>query len=106
MTPKCVRLARRRLRTGGFRGHAGRELARVTDAHRNHHIRIVEYSFPIHDGIDDRSLRATIPFVEAWETHDAQKRVRIRALSEVVHLIQNVGDDEFWRIVGRRKPKR
>lgn len=80
----------------GFRLRAGRVLTQAHDEHRNHHVRIVEYSGEGEPGT---------PFVEAWETHRSKRPARIVALSELVHLLQNVGDLEFWQITSRDAPK-
>lgn len=101
MTPKAVRKARRQLHAKGFRGRAGKELARATDAPRNHHIRVAEYAFS--DGLGG-TIRE--PYVEAWEMHDAQKRVRILRLADLVHIVQNLTPDELMHVAGRKKPSR
>lgn len=76
----------------GFVGLRGRVLATV--AHVGHRITVAEYLFK--DG-------ARVPFVEVSEDHDDARPATIRPLTEVVHLLQNVRDDEFWEIAAGRE---
>lgn len=95
------------MRRAGFKGRAGRVLAKVSEG-RAHYMRVVEYAFATHldSYISTPSGKAAIaaPFVELWETHRGGRGARIVPLSELVHLVQNVGSDEFWQIAARRRP--
>lgn len=97
MTARAVLLERRRLRRGGFRGRAHTVLFTHRDS-RSHSIRVVLYAF------GNRRRPTLQPFVELWESHDRARRARIVPLSELVHLVQNVGEMEFWQIAARRRP--
>lgn len=68
----------------------GREIARVD--HGGHYIAIVMYRFP--DGSES-------PYIEAHETHEGARSVRVIPFSEGVHLMQNVTCGELHRIGGR-----
>lgn len=95
MTPSAVLKERRRMRRNGFVMRAGRPLWHVRDG-RAHHIRVVPY----------QAEATTTLYVELWETHDRARRARIVPLSEVVHLLQNIGKVEFSTIAKRRKVQR
>lgn len=82
----------RTMRADGFRGERRDQIARVE--HAGHRIAIAEYVF------DDGS-RAL--FVEAVEEHDGVSAAAVFPLTEAVHLLVNVRDDEFWRIAAARE---
>lgn len=76
----------------GFTGRAGTRLWAAVDV--GHLLAIVEYVFP--DG-------ARRPYVEVAESHEGAFAARIWPLPEVVHLLQNVSEDELFAI-GNREP--
>lgn len=86
-------------RESGFLGVPRRLLASVDDAASGeggtHFLRVVEYEFPENPGGGTRL------YVEAVETHDGAGAARILPLSSAVHILQNISDDERWRIEGR-----
>lgn len=96
MTAKAIVNERRRMRRNGFKGAAGRVLSSTRDS-RSHSIRVVLYRF--RDGTES-------PFIELWESHDRARRAKIVPLSELVHVIQNLDEAEFWAIAQRKKPGR
>lgn len=74
-------------------GFAGRRVAPIAIARDGAHtVALARYAF------DDGSL---VPYVELRETHDGSRPGRVMALSTLVHLAQNVGDDEIWEIGNR-----
>ena len=74
-------------------GFAGRRVAPIAIARDGAHtVTLARYAF------DDGSL---VPYVELRETHDGSRPGRVMALSTLVHLAQNVGDDEIWEIGNR-----
>lgn len=62
-----------------------------------HVLRVVTYSFA--DG-------SSAPYVEVSEAHEGRDagNVRVHALSEVVHLLINIGEDDFWKTATRDAP--
>lgn len=64
-----------------------------------HHLRIVNYDYPHSEIAPDAT-----PFVEIAEVHDGCRPARIYPLSEIVHLIQNIGESEFWQVSCRSVP--
>lgn len=74
----------------GFAGIRGRVIGEAIDG--AHIVRLVEYAFP--DG-------SRVPFVELHEEHDGARPGRVMSLSALVHLAQNVTDDEVWQIGNR-----
>ncbi len=74
----------------GFTGIRGRVIGEAIDG--AHIVRLVEYVFPGGD---------VVPYVEAHETHDGARPGKVMALSTLVHLMQNVGDNEAWEIGNR-----
>ncbi len=81
----------------GFTGTCSHVIARAVDG--AHHVTLAVYRFddPGHAPID-------VPYVELSESHDGAQPGRVMALSTLVHLCQNVGDDEVWQIGGRETP--
>lgn len=92
-TPHCIQLERRRMRRAGFEGVAGTVLSKTRCG--SHYLRVVSYAFKA----------GAVPFVELWETHDRARRARIVPLSDLVHLVQNVGVEELQTITSRRRPR-
>lgn len=88
--PLAIEQARTVMHQRGFRGTPVVLQFYVTDG--EHHLRVVDYQFS--DGTRH-------PYVEAVETHDALRPAKIWPLSGAVHLLQNVADDDFYRIGGR-----
>ena len=78
----------------GFTGQRSHVLATAVDG--AHTVTLAWYTFP-------RSV-ALVPYVELSESHDGARPGRVMALSTLVHLAQNVGDDEVWQIGGREIP--
>jgi hypothetical protein len=96
VTAKAIINERRRMRRKGFRGRAGEVIASIRDS-RSHSLRIVLYAF---------TGGPPQPFIELWESHDRARRAKIVPLSELVHVIQNLSESEFWAIAARKKPGR
>lgn len=96
-SPKAVINERARMRRRGFKGRAGRIVFKARDG--AHYLRVVEYNFGVR--LVTKSL-----FVEVWESHDRARRARVAPLAELVHLLQNIGEDEFWQVCARAKPQR
>lgn len=78
----------------GFLGERLAPIATASDA--DHHVAVVPYRFATDGGI--------ALYVELHETHDGARPGRVMALSTLVHLCQNVGEDEVWQIGGRETP--
>lgn len=81
------------MRRAGWTGTALKVITKLRDG--AHYMRVVNYT------VDN----AVVPYVELWETHDRARRARIVPLTEMVHLVQNVGLVEFEQIAHRRRPR-
>ena len=81
----------------GFTGTRSHVIARAVDG--AHHVTLAVYRFddPGHAPVD-------VPYVELSESHDGARPGCVMALSALVHLVQNVGEDEVWQIGGRETP--
>ena len=81
-----------------FRGKPGRVLGEATtvDAHE-HRLRIVEYEF------DDGTVT---PFIEVSERREGYSGRRLVHLSDVVHVLLNVGEVELFQIGNRDRDYR
>ena len=78
----------------GFTGQRSHVLATAVDG--AHTVTLAWYTFP--------GSVALVPYVELSESHDGARPGRVMALSTLVHLAQNVGEDEVWQIGGRETP--
>lgn len=84
----------------GFLGTRSHVIASAQDG--AHTVTLAVYRFPPGDG--DPPGHVDVPYIELHETHDGARPGRVMALSALVHLAQNVGDDEVWEIGGRETP--
>ena len=84
----------------GFTGQRSHVIASAQDG--AHTVTLAVYRFPPGDG--DPPGPIDVPYVELSESHDGARPGRVMALSTLVHLAQNVGDDEVWQIGGRETP--
>ena len=78
----------------GFTGQRSHVIASAVDG--AHTVTLAWYTFP--------GSVALVPYVELHETHDGARPGRVMALSTLVHLAQNVSEDEVWTIGGRETP--
>ena len=77
----------------GFLGQRGDVLAEAAEG--GHALRVVSYVFP---------CGSAALYVEAAEAHDGHRGAGLLPLSDVVHLVQNITDEERWRIAFRGEP--
>ncbi len=84
----------------GFLGTRSHVIASAQDG--AHTVTLAVYRFPPGDG--DPPGHVDVPYIELSESHDGARPGRVMALSALVHLCQNVGDDEVWQIGGRETP--
>lgn len=95
--PAAVDREREAMRARGFLGEpVPGDAPTYTDGPHSLTVRL--YRYP--DCADPR------PFVEVWESHDGAREARIYPLSEVVHLLQNVTEREFYVLGGREEQGR
>ena len=84
----------------GFTGQRSHVIASAVDG--AHTVTLAVYRFPPGDG--DPPGHVDVPYIELSESHDGARPGRVMALSALVHLAQNVGEDEVWQIGGREMP--
>ena len=81
----------------GFLGTRSHVLASAQDGAHTVTLAVYRFDDPGHAPVD-------VPYVELSESHDGARPGRVMALSTLVHLAQNVSEDEVWTIGGRETP--
>lgn len=80
------------MRQRGFVGERGKIVFEVSDLSGFHTIRVVEYTFP----------DCTELYVETEEDPSHfETPARVHSFGAAVHVLQNIGDDEVWKIGSR-----